>query len=342
MRDATKQEQSRIERLLERNGYRPRWSVSWVHLHDDDGTKTTTLLRNPQEVEQEEQQKKKFLDEVKKHAPKYPTVKYGRVKDGHMKLIDIADLHIAKYAISRDGAIAYDIQTAIARAHQAVESMLTRTQGFPTEKFLFPIGNDVLHIDNKNSTTTKGTRQDSQGLWWEGYRAAKKMYVEVLERLAAIAPVEVIYNKSNHDEHLGFTLADALESHFRHCKGITFTVEPQNDRLYLVYGRNLLGFDHGHGAKDKDLPLLMAFEAAEHWTNNQNRYLFRHHLHHWTRREYVTGKDHIGVTLQYMRSPSAPDQWHADSGHTGAPEAIDAFVFHPEHGQIMHVSCVFN
>lgn len=302
----------------------------------------SSFFVNQQAADEEAARFQKFLDELKKHAPKYPAVKYGRVTDGHMKLIDIADLHVGKYAISKNGIVSYDIETATSMAHEAVTELLRRTDAYPTEKFWLPIGNDVLHVDNKNNTTTRGTRQDVSGMWWESYRAAKKMYVEVIERLLKVAPVEVIYNSSNHDEHLGFCLAELLEAHFRNAKSASFTIEPQNDRIYKTYGRSLIGFDHGDGAKDKDLPLLMATEAAENWNPNQYRYLFRHHLHHWSKTEYLAGKDYPGVTLQYMRSPSASDAWHVKMGYTGVPQAIDAFVFHPNDGQITHTSCVFS
>lgn len=342
MREPSQQEQTRIERLLKAEGYNPTlWRLVWAHLKDEDGRKHTVLLKNPEQEKQEANLRQQFLDDIKKHAPKYPAVKYGRVKDGHLKLIDIADLHIAKYAIGRDGNVSYDVKTAVSRAHQAVEHMLANTVAWPTEKFWLPIGNDVLHIDNKNNTTTKGTRQDAQGMWWEAFRAAKKMYIGVIDRLAGIAPVEVFYNSSNHDEHQGFCLAEVLDAHYSRAKGVTFTIEPQNDRIYKQYGKNLVGFDHGDGAKDKDLPLLMACEEPLMWAECPNRYLMRHHLHHWSKREFVAAKDMPGVTLSYMRSPSAADAWHAKQGYVGAPQAIDSYVFHPENGMFGPIPCVF-
>lgn len=340
MRDVTPAERSRIERLLEKEGYRPRWGIAWAHL-EDNGIKTTVLLKNPEEDKRNDEEKAQFLEEIKKYAPKYRKPKYPKITNGHMKLIDVADLHISKYAIARNGTVAYDTQTAVERAHAAVEAMLAETKQYPTEKFWLPIGNDVLHVDNKNSTTTKGTHQDSIGMWWEAFRAAEQMYLAIVERLMAIAPVEVFYNMSNHDEHLGFCLAEWLEARMHNANNVTFTIEPQNDRIYKTYGKNLIGFDHGDGAKDKDLPLLMAIEAREHWSDHPNNYLFRHHLHHWSKREYLAGKDFPGVTLQYMRSPSAGDAWHVKKGFVGAPQAIDSFVFGAEYGQKIHASHVF-
>lgn len=342
MRDATKEEQTRIERLLTKEGYNPGlWRLVWAHLKDDLGRKHTVLMKNPEEVKQEELRKEKFIAEMRKHAPKYPTIKYSRVTDGHLKLIDIADLHIGKYAINRDGEVSYDIETAKSNARNAVKEFLKRSQGFKTEKFLFPIGNDVLHVDNKNNTTTSGTRQDVQGLWDQMYLAAKSLYVELLEHLVTIAPVEVIYNRSNHDDHSGFTLADTLESWFHRSKNITFDISTL-DRRYTTYGQSMIGFDHGDGAKLKDIPLLMASEEPKIWSDTRFRYMFRHHLHHMQKHHFLVGQDFPGVTVQYLRSLSESDAWHQRMGYTGAPKAVDGFIFHPEYGQVNHMSCVFN
>lgn len=340
--DADPIQQARVEEILKTAGYDPAlWTLVWAHLKDEQGQKHTFLLKNPKRTAEEKQEKEEFLAAIKKTAPTYKPIKYQKVSDPHMKLIDIADLHIAKYAIARNGSVSYDIQTATTRATTAVESMLTRTQGFPTEVFWLPIGNDVLHIDNKLNTTTKGTKMDSTGLWWQALRAAKTMYIEVIDRLSSIAPVEVIYNSSNHDEHLGFSLAEILDAYYTNNKNVTFTIEPQNDRIYKQYGQNLVGFDHGDGARDTSLPLLMACEEPKLWAECPNRYLIRHHLHHWSKREFLAGKDMPGVTLQYMRSPSATDHFHQKMGYVGVPQAIDSFVFHKTDGQVTHTSCVF-
>ena len=61
-----------------------------------------------------------------------------------------------------------------------------RTKGFNVDKILFCIGNDILHIDNVYSTTTKGTYQDTDGKWWEHYEIALMLYVKCVEMLREI------------------------------------------------------------------------------------------------------------------------------------------------------------
>lgn len=69
--------------------------------------------------------------------------------------------------------------------------------------------------------------------------------------------------------------------------------------------------------------------------------MIRHHVHHWEKTKFLHGKDYPGVTVQYMRSLSASDNWHQKQGYTGAPQAVDSFIFHPEFGQVDHMSAVF-
>ena len=39
-----------------------------------------------------------LIKELEQYSPKYPTIKRTKSKDGHLLVIDIADLHINKYA----------------------------------------------------------------------------------------------------------------------------------------------------------------------------------------------------------------------------------------------------
>ena len=336
MRDASKKEQSRIERLLEQNGYRPRWSVSWVHLYDGD-TKTTTLLRNPEEAEQEEKWQEEFLARIQKQAPQYKVQK-KKVTDGHLHLIDIADLHIGKLALDNDNNRLYNIEQAVASADGAVESLVTRGQGYNIEEFLLPIGNDVLHVDGKGNTTTSGTPQMVAGHWTEMVDAAFDLYVRLAENLASVAPVRLIHCRDNHAEHLSYMLARMVEAQLSNHKWVTTHISHQ-DRSYYQYGQVMIGMDHGHGAKLRDLPQIAAAEAPKMWGDTNKRYFYRHHLHHASRTEHQVLKDLPGLTVQYMRAPCPPDDWHHDQGYIGVPKAVDSFVIHPQMGQVAHLTC---
>ena len=344
MRDATKQELSRIEKLLEKNGYRPRWSVSWVHLHDD-GVKTTTLLRNPGEVEQEEKWAEQHLEKVRKAAPKYRKPRTKKVTDGHLHVIDVADLHINKLALDREGNISYNAEKAVSTAEKAVDSLMTRGQGYNVEQFILPIGNDVLHTEGMSSATSKGTPQTVGHHWTQAIDMAFDMYVNMIEGLLMVAPVKIIHCRDNHAEFASYMLAKQVEARFHNHKWLTSDIS-RLDRAYHEYGLNLLGFDHGHGVAGAKLPQVVAAEAAQMWGRTVHRRFIRHHFHHADFKNSTVRikeeeilKDYPGLTVQYMRTPCGTDDYHHNQGHVGVPKAVDSFVIHPQMGQVAHFTC---
>ena len=272
----------------------------------------------------------RFIDE---YSPHYPTIKPKNTGASHLLVINPADIHIGKYANPVETGSEYDVETACMRVLEGLEGLVAKAEGFEIEKILFCIGNDVLHIDNVYSTTTKGTYQDTDGKWWEHFEVALALYVRCVEILREIAPVDVIHCMSNHDYQSGFHLAHALKSWFRKDKRITFDVGVAH-RKYYQYGTNLIGLEHGDGAKMDNLPLLMAQEKPEMWSSTKYRYWYLHHLHHKVKHKWRDAKDFIGVTVEYMRSPSGTDSWHNRKGFSGILKAVEGFVHERNSGQV--------
>lgn len=275
-----------------------------------------------------------IIADMQDYAPKYPTIKYNKIKDGHLFVIDPADVHIGKLCTSFETGEDYNSQIAVQRVREGVQGLLDKAQGFPIDKILFIIGNDILHVDTPKNTTTSGTTQDTDGMWYDNFRIAKKIYIEMIEKLMQIAPVHVQYDPSNHDYTNGFFLADSISSWFNNCKNVTFNVSIAH-RKYFVYHKNLIGTTHNDGAKETDLALLMAHEAPEHWNNCIHRYYYTHHIHH------KRSKDYMSVCVETLRSPSTADSWHHRQGYQFSPKAIEGFIHHKEHGQIARLSNIF-
>jgi hypothetical protein len=274
------------------------------------------------------------------HAPKYKTIERKKLERPHLLVIDPADVHIGKLASLSSSRSKYDVSTALSMAHEGVNGLLAHAQGFPIDRIMLVIGNDILHIDTPKRTTTAGTSQDTDGMWHDAFVAARKLYVELIENLMQYADVDVVYNPSNHDYMSGFMLADALACWFHDCKNVTFDTT-MHHRKYYLYGRNLIATTHGDGAKNADMPLLMAQEVPELWAKSRFRYIYQHHLHHKVKTKWQSVKDYPGITLEVLRSPSAPDRWHADNGYTGAPAAIEGFIHSKDGGQVARISYLF-
>ena len=281
-----------------------------------------------------EEIKDNIIQEMREYAPIYPKIKRNAITDGHLLVIDPADVHIGKLCDSFEVGEDYNSQIAVIRVKEGVQGILDKIQGWNIDKILFIIGNDILHIDTPKRTTTSGTPQDTEGMWYSNFLIAKRLYIDILEILITIAPVEVQYDPSNHDYTNGFFLADTLSSWFSKCSDINFNVSISHIK-YFTYGENLIGSTHGDGAKTSDLPMLMAHTVPNDWANCKHRYIYTHHLHH------KVSKDYMSVCIETLRSPSGTDSWHARNGYMFSPKAIEGFIHHKKHGQIARITHLF-
>lgn len=292
------------------------------------------LFHTKQEVEDKGQFFEKLLREIEELSTLPKTIKRDSLKqESHLLVVDPADIHIGKLCDSFETGDSYSNEIAFNRAISGVLGILDKAKGFPIEKILFIGGNDILHIDTPKRTTTSGTPQDTDGMWYSNFLLAKDLYIKILDILLEVADVEFVFNPSNHDYQSGFFLADVIKTYYKDCPNISFDCSIAH-RKYTVYGDNLIGTTHGDGAKQADLPLLMASESP-HWSSCKHRYIYSHHVHH------KVAKDYIGVTFETLRSPSGTDSWHYRNGYTGVPKAVEGFIHHPKHGQIARFTNIF-
>jgi hypothetical protein len=275
-----------------------------------------------------------LLKDIQEYAPKFPKIERVKSKESYLLVLDPADIHIGKLCTAFEVGESYDNQVAVKRVLEGVEGILKKVSSFNIDKILFIGGNDILHIDSPKRTTTSGTPQDTDGMWHTNFLIAKKLYVEVLEILLAVADVQFTFNPSNHDYTNGFFLAQVVETYFKDCKNIVFDCSIAH-RKGFKYFNNLICTTHGDGAKIADLPLLMAQEFSKEWAETKHRYVYTHHVHH------KTSKDFIGVTVESLRSPSGTDSWHHRNGYQHAPKAIEAFIHSKDNGQIARLTHIF-
>lgn len=274
-----------------------------------------------------------IIKDMQDYIPTYPTLKRESIKDSHLLVVDPADIHIGKLARSFETGEDYNTEIAVNRVLTGVEGLLNKSIAFNNDKILLIIGNDILHIDTPKRTTTSGTPQDTDGMWYDNFLTAKSLYVKVIETLLQVADVTVHYNPSNHDYTNGFFLADCLSTWFRTSKNVNFNTDISH-RKYLKYHSNLIGTTHGDGAKDCDLPLLMAQESKD-WTDCKHRYIYTHHIHH------KKSKDYGSVCIESLRSPSGTDSWHHRNGYQHSPKAVEAFIHSKNDGQICRLTHIF-
>ena len=296
--------------------------------------KSSLFFKNPNfQSESKEKFIEDLIKDLQQYSPSFPNIKREKTKDNHCLVLDPADIHVGKLCTAFETGTDYNQQIAVKRVLDGVKSILDKSNGFNINKIIFIGGNDILHTDNPNRTTTGNTPQDTDGMWYENFLMAKQLYIDVLEILISISDVHFVFNPSNHDYTNGFFLADVIQTYFRNCKNITFDCSIKH-RKYTTYGNSLIGTTHGDGAKQQDLGQLMSIEAKQYWVESEYRYFYTHHVHH------KTAKDYINVTVESLRSPSPADSWHDRKGYI-SKAAIEGFIHSQKNGQIARLTHYF-
>jgi hypothetical protein len=287
----------------------------------------------PQEIQRVEILRSELIADLQLYRPTFTKIKREICKDAHLLVIDPADIHIGKLCSAFETGEDYNSQIAVKRVLDGVNGILSKVSAYNIDKILFIGGNDILHVDNAKSSTTSLTQQDTDGMWYDNFMIAKKLYTDVLELLLSVADVHFTFNPSNHDYTNGFFLAQIIETYFKNCSNITFDCSIAHRKAYQ-YHNNLIGTTHGDGAKQQDLPLLMALEYSKEWADTKHRYIYTHHIHH------KTSKDYAGVTVESLRSSSGTDSWHHRNGYLSI-KAVEGFLHHKQHGQVARINHLF-
>lgn len=299
---------------------------------------SSVFIKNPDYKEPElvefEKLKAELIEDLKKYSPKFPKLERIEDTNSYLLVVDPADIHIGKLCSAFEVGEAYNNQIAVQRVIQGVKGILQKVSSYKIDKILFIGGNDILHIDNPRRMTTSGTPQDTDGMWHSNFLIAKQLYIDVLEILIAVADVHFVFNPSNHDYTHGYFLANVIETHFRNCQNITFDCSIAH-RKGFRYHNNLIGSSHGDGGKIENLPLMLAQEFPIEWSQTKHRYIYIHHIHH------KTSKDFPGVTIESLRSPSGTDSWHHRNQYQHAPKAVEGFLHCKTHGQIARITHIF-
>lgn len=264
-----------------------------------------------------------FLLGLKEALEKHPRVflpeTEGTAKT--MAVLSIFDLHVGMLAWGKEVGENYDTGVAIERMNRAAAWLLDRLP--PVDLIVIPVGNDILHADTHNGTTTAGTRVDTDSRWQKAFQdIIAALIAGPLSWAAELAPVHIPIVPGNHDYQRAFYLGEVLHWYFKGRKLHVVVDNAPRLRKYLYWEGVLLGFTHGAWVKVDQLPMLMATEVPGHWGQAAWREWLIGHYHAKREMRYASLVESGGVRVRVMPSLASEDAWHYQMGFVGRhPEA---------------------
>lgn len=263
----------------------------------------------------------------KAHAPKKWTVqKAGEKERDCIYVLNLQDWHAGKLAHGREtGGADWDIKIAEKEYRSAVDDLMSKVPIDRVEEVVVIIGSDAIQVDNNASTTTAGTYVDSDSRLSKIFDVAAKTMTDVIETIATKARVRAVVLRGNHDETVSLFLGKYVEAWFRSHPNVIVDSSPQS-RKYVGYGKVLLGFDHGDGAKAKNLPLLVMRENQS--VISQYRFVEVLTGHYHTEQS----DDYTGVIVRVAPALCAADRWHSKMGFQGSIRRAQGLLYQKEDG----------
>lgn len=306
----------------------------------------SSFFTNKEAVDQQDNRWDEFLTRVSCAGP---TTKKPPVPCKTLAVIASFDVHIGKHCEKIRSANDYTPDLAVSQVLTGQAALMAKAKPFDVTDVLLPMGNDIVHVDNNNKTTTSGTHQDTYGSLESQMLLAAEMYIRTIEDLAKLYNVWLCHVHSNHDRVAGWSVSQIVAAYFRNHNRVNAAADSmsQQHRKYFVFGNSLLMFHHGEAKEEKLLGIIKA-EANKALAQTNRVYCYQGHVHHrnTNKRGLSTDKvekDHSGLTViksgngavnqlhvETVRSPSPADNWHSQAGYVNMP-SVEMFLHDERH-----------
>jgi hypothetical protein len=277
-----------------------------------------------------------LLKAISEKAPllNIPSIRKFKLKQRRALEVCVMDPHIGLLCENPQADSPWNLKLSASMIMSAIDDLIDKTKTFgPFEQAFMPFGNDFVHSDNVDHTTTAGTAQPEAISWHKVYDYAERVAIEMVSRLRAVAKTVYIYEvPGNHSRMADFTLARLLKAYFRRDAGVIVDASSSPYKFHR-FGTNLIGYEHGHSVKPIRLAALMAHERRQDWAETEYR---EFHLgdQHRKGSSKPSMLEEQGVSVDYIPGLVAPNEWHRLKAFNHQQRGAMAFVWDYKSGPI--------
>lgn len=237
----------------------------------------------------------------------------------------ITDLHLGMYSWAQETGEDYDCDIAAGLLIGAMQRLIERTPA-SSECVIAQLG-DLLHTDDdSNQTRRSGNPLDVDTRYHRVAGVGLKLYRAAIDlALQRHGKVRVINVPGNHDDLSTYWLGVAVKTAYEKDKRVDVD-NSCGPYFYHRFGKNLLGFAHGHTCKMQELGEIMTADRPEDVGATKYRHWMTGHIHH---QRSLEGRI---CTAESFRTLAAKDAWHHRAGYRSGRD-MQAVVYHREWGE---------
>jgi len=243
-----------------------------------------------------------------------------------MACYPVGDHHLGMLSWHEETGANYDLEIGERLLTGAMDHLVGATPSCDEAAVVF-LG-DFLHIDSFDTVTPTAKNQlDTDGRFPKMVRTAiRSMRYLIASALSHHKKVRVIVEIGNHDLSSSIFLMECLANIYEDETRLTVDTSPRHVH-YFSFGKVLVGTHHGHDIKMEKLPLIMALDRPEEWSNSLHRLWWTGHIHH------QKAKDFAGVSVESFRVLCPNDAWGDNKGYRPQQD-MKAIVLHREFGEV--------
>lgn len=237
-----------------------------------------------------------LIDAIRANTPHVKIESVVKKEAAGMLEIPLFDMHWGIANLEHYRTTLQDILTIIQEKHREVIYII--------------IGQDMLHNDNFNGTTTKGTPIEKVNMV-SAWDDSKSFWYNIIDTAFEHAnEVQIIYSKGNHDKAMTWAFMQMLKERY----GPDIVDDGLEERKCITYGTNFIGLTHGEFKKNKpsDLRSQFSVKFPIEFARSKVKEIHTGHLH----TEIDT--DEYGVMCRRLSTGNKDDKWSDFEGYFGA------------------------
>lgn len=236
----------------------------------------------------------------------------------------LGDPHIGMLAWWAEVGESFDLRIAENELCECMRQMVARSPA--AEQAIVCNLGDFWHAqDDMQRTPKSGHKLDVDGRFGKVGKVGLRIFQTLID--TALTRHQIVKVRSlpgNHDPNSSFWLPLYISAVYKDEPRVVVE-DGFSPYQYDHFGKVLLGWAHGDGAKLEHLGEIMATDERQLWGVTEHHYWNVGHVHHWSTKELR------GCVVDTHRTLAGRDAWHHHSGYRSG-RALKAVTYHRTYG----------